>query len=338
MNLTSMSKAELECLIAENKDRVSEEIISKAFAVREKFYGRKVYLRGLIEVSSYCKNDCFYCGIRRSNCCAKRYRLSEREIINCCDEGYKVGFRTFVIQGGEDGFFSDEMLCRIICSIKEKYPDCAVTLSLGEKSAESYRKLKDAGADRYLLRHETASKEHYEKIHPKEMLFENRKRCLYDLKNIGFQVGAGFMVGSPFQTFENLAEDLIFLKELQPQMVGIGPFIPHNATPFGEKTAGSLNLTVLMIALTRIMLPNCLLPATTALGTISKNGRREGLKAGANVIMPNISPQKYREAYSLYNGKVYSENEAGECIDLISEEIKSFGLELSLSRGDCAVL
>ncbi len=329
-----MNKAQLKELISENKYKTDKALIDKAFSLRKKYYGDKVYLRGLIEISNYCKNNCFYCGIRCDNQKVNRYRLSEEEIMLCCRRGYELGFHTFVLQGGEDDYYSDEVMCRIISQIKEKYPDCAITLSLGEKSKETYRDYKMAGADRYLLRHESATEKHYKRLHPSSLTLENRKKCLYDLKDLGFQVGAGFMVGSPFQTEEHLAQDLLFLKELSPEMVGIGPFIPHCDTPFKDYEAGGLELTVTMIALTRIMLPKSLLPATTALGTISKDGRERGLLAGANVIMPNLSPLDFRKDYALYNDKAYTGDEAGESIKKIQEKVSALGLRIDFSRGD----
>ncbi|MBE7011942.1 MAG: [FeFe] hydrogenase H-cluster radical SAM maturase HydE [Ruminococcaceae bacterium] len=334
MDILSMNKAELKGIIVANKFEASKALLDEAFEIRKLYYGNKVYVRGLIEISNYCRNNCFYCGIRKGNGNVNRYRLTEDEILLCCKKGYELGLRTFVMQGGEDEFYDDDKMCRIISSIKDKYSDCAVTLSLGEKDKETYKRYKNAGADRYLLRHETASVKHYKKLHPREMSLENRKKCLYDLKELGFQVGAGFMVGSPFQTEENLAEDLLFLKELQPQMVGIGPFIPHCDTPFREYEAGALELTITMVALTRILLPKCLLPATTALGTISKNGREKGFMAGANVVMPNLSPTELRKDYALYNDKAYTGDEAVESIKNISEKIKRIGLEIDFSRGD----
>lgn len=334
MDISSMTKAELKELIQRNENETEKQLLDEAFAVRKRYYGNKVYIRGLIEISNYCKNDCFYCGIRCGNKKVNRYRLTEEDIMSCCRRGYELGFRTFVMQGGEDDYYTDDVMCGIISGIKENYPDCAVTLSLGEKSKETYRKYKESGADRYLLRHETATNEHYKRLHPSELSLENRKKCLYDLKELGFQVGAGFMVGSPFQTAENLADDLLFLKELQPQMVGIGPFIPHCDTPFKDFETGSLELTITMIALTRLMLPKSLLPSTTALGTISKQGREKGFMAGANVVMPNLSPLDFRKDYSLYNDKAYTGDEAAESIKNISEKIKSLGLEIDFSRGD----
>ncbi|MDD7429158.1 MAG: [FeFe] hydrogenase H-cluster radical SAM maturase HydE, partial [Oscillospiraceae bacterium] len=296
-----ISAEELSRLISSHTAEDLDYICGKANAVRKRIYGDDIYVRGLIEFTNYCRNDCLYCGIRRSNKNADRYRLTREQILDCCETGYVLGFRTFVLQGGEDSFYSDDDICRIVSEIKEKYPDCAVTLSIGEKSRESYRAYYNAGADRYLLRHETADNAHYAKLHPNELSLENRKRCLYDLKDIGYQTGSGFMVGSPYQTADTLAEDMLFLKGLDPHMVGIGPFIPHHDTPFAAEKAGTLELTLFMVALTRLMLPHALIPATTALGTVAFDGRERGILAGANVVMPNLSPRDVRKKYLLYD-------------------------------------
>lgn len=317
-----LNKKQLVQLIEENKYKTDSRLLQLALETRERHYGKKVFFRGLIEISNYCKNDCYYCGIRRGNKKAHRYRLSKEEIMSCCQIGYELGFRTFVLQGGEDGHYTDEKVVDIVTGIKEAYPDCAITLSLGEKSFDTYKRYFDAGADRYLLRHETATDSHYAKLHPKEMTFALRKQCLYDLKEIGFQVGAGLMVGSPYQTSENLADDLLFLKELNPEMVGIGPFIPHKDTQFANEKPGTLEQTITMIALTRLLLPKSLLPATTALGTINPLGREMGLKAGANVVMPNLSPISVRKDYSLYDNKICIDDEAAECRKCISGRIR----------------
>ncbi len=320
--------------LIKNRAECNEYLFKNAVDVREKIYGKDVYIRGLIEFTNYCKNDCLYCGIRRSNKCAQRYRLNKEDILSCCKQGYELGFRTFVMQGGEDMFFTDEILVDIVKSIKAKYPDCAITLSLGERSFESYKALKEAGADRYLLRHETASKSHYEKLHPKEMSFENRINCLENLKKLGYQVGAGFMVGSPFQTEEDLANELIFLKKLNPQMVGIGPFVPHKDTPFKEEKQGTVDVTLFMLGLIRLTLPNVLLPATTALGTIDPLGREKGIKAGANVLMPNLSPVSVRKKYMLYDNKICTGDEAAQCIECLKQRINSTGYKIVVDRGD----
>lgn len=315
-------------------DVYDEELFKKALGVREENYGREVYIRGLIEISSYCRNDCFYCGIRRSNGEAERYRLSNDEILECCREGYPLGFRTFVLQGGEDPYFTDERICNIVSVIKEEFPDCAVTLSIGEKSRESYRAYYEAGADRYLLRHETAEKEHYRELHPDDMSFEKRRRCLWDLKEIGYQVGSGFMVGSPYQNADNLIRDIRFLQELQPDMIGIGPYITHRNTPFKEFKSGSGELTLRMLAILRIVFPDVLLPATTALGTIDGDGREKGMMAGANVIMPNLSPLSVRKKYDLYDNKLCTGDEAAEYKVNIEKKMKAIGFNIVTDRGD----
>ena len=331
---SDMSAAELKTLI-ENRSDEDFKLLSRYARQRcEENYGDRVFTRGLIEFSSYCKNDCFYCGLRRSNRNAERYRLSREEILACCENGYGLDFRTFVLQGGEDGYYTDEFLCGIVSEIKEKYPDCAVTLSLGERSRESFQRLFDAGADRYLLRHETADKEHYEKLHPAEMSYDNRMRCLRDLKEIGYQVGCGFMVGSPFQTVDCLVADLRFIKDFQPQMVGIGPFIRHKDTPFAEYPDGTLEMTLFLLSVVRLLLPKVLLPATTALGTIAPDGREQGLMAGANVVMPNLSPVKVRKKYSLYDNKICTGEEAAECAGCLQRRVSTVGRRLVCERGD----
>ena len=319
----------------ENPEK-SRVLTEEAVRLRRQYYGDKVYTRGLIEFTNYCKNDCYYCGIRRGNSHAKRYRLSREEILDCCGNGYELGFRTFVLQGGEDPYYTDERMTEIISSIRRGWPDCAITLSIGEKSYESYRFFKEAGADRYLLRHETASDELYRRLHPEEMLLSRRKQCLYDLKSLGYQVGAGFMVGSPGQTIEHLAEDLMFLKELEPQMVGIGPFIPHHETRFAKETAGSVGLTLFLLSVIRILLPKVLLPATTALGTMDPLGREKGLAAGANVVMPNLSPVKNRKQYDLYDNKICTGEEAAECRGCLERRVLSTGYRIVAERGDAA--
>lgn len=329
-----LTKSELAEIITGHTPETDEYLFAKARVVREKIYGKDVYMRGLIEFTNYCKNDCLYCGIRRSAKNAERYRLTEEQILDCCETGYGLGFRTFVLQGGEDGFYTDDKIVSIVSGIKEKILDCAVTLSIGEKSRESYEKFRKAGADRYLLRHETANSEHYRKLHPKELSLENRMRCLSDLKELGFQTGCGFMVGSPYQTAENLAEDLLYIHKLQPHMVGIGPFIPHHDTPFAEEKQGSLETTLLMLGLTRLIVPNVLLPATTALGTIHPNGREMGILAGANVVMPNLSPQDVRKKYLLYDNKICTGDEAAECIACLGRRMESIGYKLVSARGD----
>lgn len=328
------TKEELVFLLENITDDEVQILRRKAQVTAIMNFRKDIFIRGLIELSSYCKNDCLYCGIRRSNKNAVRYRLTKEQILKCCDIGYELGFRTFVMQGGEDPYFTDEVMCDIIGAVKSKYPDCAITLSLGERGKESFKRLYDAGADRYLLRHETANPEHYKKLHPPELSYENRIRSLYELKEIGFQTGAGFMVGSPFQTCEDLANDLLFIKELKPQMCGIGPFVPHRDTVFADKPHGSLRMTLILLSLIRLMNPRILLPATTALGTIDPRGRELGILHGANVVMPNLSPKEHRADYSLYDNKICTGDEAAECIRCLSRRMNSIGYNIVTDRGD----
>lgn len=306
----------------------------RAVAIRREVYGDEVFVRGLIEISSFCKNDCLYCGLRRSNATAERYRLDPEVIQRCADEGYELGFRTFVLQGGEDAWFTDERLCGIVSSIKSAHPDCAVTLSMGERSRESYQVLFDAGADRYLLRHETADPTHYASIHPADMSFDNRMRCLADLRSIGYAVGCGFMVGTPGQTPAHLAADLKFVEGFRPEMCGIGPFVPHHATPFANQPGGSVELTLFLLSLLRLANPGLLLPATTALGTLDPRGRERGILAGANVVMPNLSPVGVRKKYELYDNKICTGEEAAECRGCLAARMLSIGYRVVVDRGD----
>ena len=326
---------ELKQLI-EYDESINQDLIKAADTVRREYYGDKVYLRGLIEFTNYCKNDCYYCGIRCGNRKANRYRLSKEEILMACKEGYELGYRTFVLQGGEDGHYTDEIICDIVSSIRSKYEDCAITLSIGERSKSSYKAYFDAGANRYLLRHETADKAHYEKLHPDTMSLDNRKRCLFDLKEIGYQVGSGFMVGSPYQTTECLVEDIRFLQDLEPDMIGIGPFISHKDTPFKDCENGSARLTLRLISILRLLFPYVLLPSTTALGTISPTGRELGLQAGANVVMPNLTPVRYRQQYELYDNKICTGEEAAECRGCLEKRIEAAGYRAVTDRGDVA--
>lgn len=330
----NLSKEEWKVLIQNRTPQLAEYLFEQAREVRREHYGNEVYIRGLIEFTNICKNDCYYCGIRNSNKNAERYRLTKEEILECCSHGYELGFRTFVLQGGEDGHFTDERMADIVSAIKGQHPDCAITLSIGEKSFESYEKFYQAGAQRYLLRHETYNHAHYEKLHPPMLSAKDRQQCLWDLKKIGYQVGTGFMVGSPYQTAEHLAEDMLFIKELDPQMVGIGPFVPHRDTQFAKEPAGTLELTLYMLGLLRLMLPKVLLPATTALGTIDPNGRELGILAGANVVMPNLSPLSVRKKYMLYNDKISTGDEAAESVAHLKMRMKNIGYEVVVSRGD----
>lgn len=329
-----LNKKDWILLLSSVDESLREYAASKARAVSLQVFGKNIYIRGLIEFSNYCKNDCYYCGIRRSNKNVNRYRLSEEDILYCCDEGYRLGFRTFVLQSGEDPTYTDDILVGIIHKIKKAHPDCAITMSIGEKERSSYQKYFDAGADRYLLRHETADENHYQKLHPKELSLPHRKKCLKELKEIGFQTGCGIMVGSPCQTAENLADDMIFMKELDPEMIGIGPFIPHKDTPFRNEGTGSLEMTLFLLSLIRLMKPTVLLPATTALGTINPNGRELGILAGANVIMPNLSPRGVRKDYQLYDNKICTGEEAAECIKCLSGRMNRIGYQIVTDRGD----
>lgn len=329
-----LPRAELAGLIREISDGDMPYLFDAARETARSRFGNRIYTRGLIEFTNYCRCDCYYCGIRRGNRQAERYRLTQEEILACCRAGYALGFRTFVLQGGEDPYFTDERICELVRAIKSSWPDCAVTLSIGEKEHSSYRLYRKAGADRYLLRHETASPAHYRRLHPPEQTPQRRRQCLWSLKELGYQTGAGFMVGSPYQTPENLADDLLFLHELSPQMVGVGPFIPHHQTPFSAFPAGTLRQTLLMVALTRLILPNALLPATTALGTIAPDGRERGVLAGANVVMPNLSPVGVRKQYALYDNKICTGDEAAECRACLQNRMRSIGYELAVDRGD----
>lgn len=332
----SLTKAEYIQLLQDNSKQTVENIFEKARTIRERYYSNYIFVRGLIETTNYCRNDCYYCGIRRSNRQVVRYRLCEKEILDCCYRGYEMGFRTFVLQGGEDPDWTDEKVVQLVAAIKQRYPDCAVTLSLGEREKASYQLYYEAGADRYLLRHETANDNHYRKLHPPELSLEHRRQCLWDLKEIGFQVGTGMMVGSPGQTMECLAEDLLFIQELQPHMVGIGPFISHHDTPFRDTQNGTLGQTLQLLGILRIMLPNALLPATTALATIDRMGREKGILAGANVIMPNLSPQEARKNYMLYDNKKSTGLENAEGLEKLKKSMSDIGYEIVVSRGDHA--
>lgn len=329
-----LSEGEYACLIENRTEETAKQLSQLAVEKRKAVYGNSVFIRGLIEISNICKNDCLYCGIRRSNKNCDRYRITPEEILACCEEGYGLGFRTFVLQGGEDGWFTDERLCQLIGAIKSRFSDCAVTLSLGERSRESYQRLYDAGADRYLLRHETADKAHYEYLHPEEMSFDNRMRCLQDLKDIGYQVGCGFMVGSPGQTAQHLAKDLKFIEQFQPDMCGIGPFIPQSDSPFAAEPQGSVELTCYLLSILRLIQPNVLLPATTALGTLDPFGREKGILSGANVVMPNLSPASVRKKYQLYNNKVSDGAESAQCKEELSRRMAAIGYAVVTARGD----
>ena len=329
-----LTNAEFAVLLDQSSGADRDFLFERARAVRDAHYGRKVYIRGLIELTNYCKNDCLYCGIRKSNASCERYRLTKEQILSCCESGYALGFRTFVLQGGEDGWYTDERMTDIVRAMRQAYPDCAITLSLGERGRESFKRLYDAGANRYLLRHETADEAHYARLHPVSMTLTHRLQCLRDLKEIGFQTGAGFMVGSPYQTTECIVRDFRFLQELKPQMVGLGPFIPHHATPLKDFPAGSTERTLLCLSIVRLLLPNVLLPATTALATIDGDGRIKGMNAGCNVVMPNLSPLEDRSKYLLYDNKASSGEEAAEGLRALREHLAAAGYEVVIDRGD----
>lgn len=309
-------------------------LFKAADEVRREVYGNKIYIRGLIEFTNYCKNNCFYCGIRRGNEKVRRFRLAKEQILECCELGYNLGFRTFVLQGGEDEYFSDGVLIPIVKEIRDSFPECAITLSLGERSKLSYEKLFTAGADRYLLRHETINHSLYSKLHPKEMSLTDRLRCLRELKEIGFQTGAGFMVGAPNQTVQNIMEEIRFIYDFKPQMIGIGPYIPHADTPFKNYKSGGAEMTARLISIFRLMLPHALIPSTTALATVSPDGRMLGLKAGANVVMPNLSPDFAKDNYMLYANKASSGAECAEGLEALKEEAAKVGYEIVTDRGD----
>lgn len=305
-----------------------------AVRTARKQFGLGIYIRGLIELSSYCYCDCLYCGLRRSNRSAERYRLSIDEVMECCKEGYKLGFRTFVLQGGEDGTHSDEWLEELVCRIRSRYEDVAITLSLGERGEASYLRLKRAGANRYLLRHEAANEALYESLHPKGRGLQHRLSCLEALKRCGYQTGMGMMIGVKGQTIEHLVEDLLLIRKMQPEMVGIGPFLPHHATPLGNEPAGDLQLTLATIAIVRLMLPHALIPSTTALATLTPRGRLEGILSGANVVMPNLSPSDVRAKYAIYENKASWGKEAAEGLAALESELQSIGYHIDYARGD----
>lgn len=329
-----LTDAELLMLITSTEADTNKLLAQEADKFRRQYYGDKVYVRGLIEFTNYCKNNCYYCGIRAGNSCAERYRLTQEEILSCCAEGYKLGFRTFVLQGGEDPYYTDDKICTLVSAIRKQHPDCAITLSIGEKSRTSYAAYFDAGANRYLLRHETADEAHYAKLHPTSMSLANRKRCLFDLKEIGYQVGSGFMVGSPYQTPENLLSDLRFLQQLAPDMIGIGPYITHEHTPFKDMPNGRLEETLRLLSILRLLFPYALLPATTALGTIAPNGRELGLQAGGNVVMPNLSPVAVRKKYELYANKICTGEEAAQCRGCLEARVRMAGYNIVTDIGD----
>ena len=329
----SLSVSEYQTLVLSETETLRTYAAQKADKIRRDIYGDSIYIRGLIEVSNVCRNDCYYCGIRASNRACDRYLLTDDQILSCCAEGYALGFRTFVMQGGEGGL-PVARVCSIVTVIKTRYPDCAVTLSLGEYQTGDYQRMYDAGADRYLLRHETADKTHYQQLHPQTLSFDNRMRCLYDLKRIGFQVGCGFMFGSPYQTPACLAKDLAFIEAFRPDMCGIGPFIPQKDTPFRDFPAGSAHQTAYLLSLIRLIQPNILLPATTALGTILASGQALGIQSGANVIMPNLSPLSEREKYALYDNKRSAGTESAQNLADLKASMQALGYRIVTARGD----
>ncbi len=322
-------------LLLRTDDRPSVEYLhAKAREVAQSVYGKQVYMRGLIEFSSHCRNNCNYCGLRRANRGLPRYRLTDEVILQCCRQGYECGMRTFVLQSGEDAYYTDERLCRLVGRIRAEFPDCAITLSVGERPRESYRALRDAGADRYLLRHETADRHHYGVLHPGEMSFDRRMQCLHDLRDLGYQVGAGFMTGSPGQTTATLFSDLQFIKSFKPEMCGIGPFIATRNTPFAQEPSGTVEMTLRLLSIIRLLHPHVLLPATTALGSLNPFGRELGIKAGANVVMPNLSPEVNRRQYNIYDGKICLGDDITHCRSCLEQRIRSTGYELVVARGD----
>ncbi len=328
-----LDRKELRYLL-ENREDLEEAVFEKARAVADRHFHKKIYVRGLIEFTNYCHNNCYYCGIRRGNDEVDRYRLTTEEMEAAVAVGAQAGFQTFVLQGGEDAYFTDERLADWLRRIKRIQPGCAITLSVGERSRQSYARLKEAGADRFLLRHETYDPEHYKKLHPKEMDRERRLACLYELKALGYQVGSGFMVGSPYQSTENLVEDFMFLQKLQPAMIGIGPYVRHHATPFRDFENGSVELTAMCIAILRLLFPTANIPSTTAMQTLAADGRNRGILAGANVFMPNLSPPRVRESYALYDNKAAFALEAAENLRDLKAQIAELGYEIVMSRGD----
>ena len=329
-----ISEEDLAYVLESGGESEREYLFEAARNAADQVFHKEIYLRGLIEFTNYCRNNCYYCGIRCGNSNAERYRLTEEEILSCCDIGDKIGFKTFVLQGGEDPYFTDDRICELVRKIKAAHPSCAVTLSIGEKSYESYKKFYDAGADRYLLRHETANEEHYSMLHPENMSGAERKQCLFDLKDIGFQVGCGIMIGTPGQTMKHIYEDIVFMQKLEPHMIGIGPFIPHKDTPFRDEPEGSVEITLRLLAVLRLLFPKVLLPATTALGTADSLGREKGILAGANVMMPNLSPSGVRKKYLLYDGKICTGEEAAECNQCLRRRVERIGYHVAESRGD----
>lgn len=322
-----------ELLLCRDTDAL-EYLHRQAQEVMLQQFGNAVFIRGLIEITNRCRNNCYYCGIRIGNRLLPRYELSRETILECCRKGYELGFRTFVMQGGESPTMTDEWIAEMVAAIRREFPDCAITLSLGEKSREAYKRFYEAGASRYLLRHETHNKEHYRLLHPAGMSLDRRLQCLQWLKEIGFQTGTGIMVGSPGQTIDHLVEDVLFVEQFRPEMIGIGPFIPHHDTPFVSYPAGSVEMTLRLLSIFRLMHPAALIPATTALATLVADGRERGIQAGANVVMPNLSPTELREKYSLYDNKASFGAEAAEGLRQLAERLGAIGYRISNGRGD----
>lgn len=328
-------RQELRHILTTRDEGEVEALMHSAHSMAVSIFGYQVYIRGLIEISNHCKNNCYYCGIRRGNRNLLRYRLTDEQILDCCREGFALGFRTFVWQAGEDPGRSDDSLITLVAKVKDLYPSVAITLSLGERERSVYQALFDAGADRYLLRHETYDPQHYAYLHPQHMSRDRRIECLYTLKDIGFQTGAGMMVGSPSQTIDNLLDDLLFLRDLSPEMIGIGPFIPHDRTPFRTYPNGSVDLTLRVLAVSRLLCPQALIPSTTALASLpNENGRLRGILAGANVVMPNLSPKENRAKYALYNNKAYEKGESAQGLQVLADQLTSIGYTISYDRGD----
>jgi len=311
-----------------------EYLIGQAREVAQQQFGRGIYLRGLIELSNVCRNDCLYCGIRRSNRHVARYTLTREQALASCEQGYHIGFRTFVLQGGEWGEERSQWIAELISDIRQNWPDCAITLSLGEHPRETYALWRAAGADRYLLRHETHNARLYSLLHPRELTIQHRLQCLEWLKELGYQVGAGIMVGAPFQSLKAIVEDIQYLVDFKPHMIGIGPFIPQSDTPLGRFPAGSVDLTARLYAIMRLAIPHALIPSTTAMATMASDGRCRGILAGANVVMPNLSPMDYRSQYALYDNKASLGAESAQGIKLLEEELMTIGYHIDWSRGD----
>ena len=330
----ALTHEEYRALVKGQTPELAAYAAKKADSLRREIYGTDIYVRGLIEIGNYCKNDCIYCGIRKSNTNCDRYQLTREQILECCEEGWDLGFRTFVLQGGEDPYFTNDKIVEIVKKIRSAYPDCAITLSLGEKSREAYERFFHAGANRYLLRHETYDATHYSQLHPAGMSGKQRLQCLQNLKETGYQTGTGIMVGSPGQTVEHLIQDILFIEKLRPEMIGIGPFLPHQDTPFARYSSGTLEQTLLLLSIFRLMHPSALIPSTTALATLTPDGRERGILAGANVVMPNLSPQKERKKYTLYNNKASLGAESAEGIRILQQQLHNIGYEISFSRGD----